>query len=218
MRKMTGEEFDPYVRFFDGMAQTNWLGAVHNELKKLSGSWEEKKVLDIGCGTGRLLLRGVDEATLVEGIDLSENMIAKAKAIYEEKAVTNAHFRVGDAYDLPYEDEEFDIALSTCVFFLLPEPERGLKEMVRVVKAGGTLVMLNPSERMSQETAANYCQRYQLEGFEEKTLMQWSNISTKRHRYNQEQLTQLLKSYGASFVSHQEVVDGLALITVAKRS
>lgn len=217
MRKFTGEDFDQLVRFFDGMAQTKWLSSVHDQLKLLSGSWEGKRVLDIGCGTGRLLLRGAHEAKYVEGIDLSEKMIEAAKCIYKEKGVQNARFRVGDACDLPYRNEEFDIAVSTCVFFLLPEPELGLKEMVRVVKKGGQLVMLNPSETMSQETAAAYCQKYNLQDFEEKTLMQWSNISTKRHRYTEAELTKLLKEYGAKEIKHQAVVDGLAIITTAIR-
>lgn len=216
MHKMTGEEFDHLVRFFDGMAQTKWLSSVHNELKQFSGSWVEKTVLDIGCGTGRLLLRGVNEAKQVEGIDLSEKMIEAAKAIYEEHGVHNAHFRVGDACDLPYEDQQFDVAVSTCVFFLLPEPELGLIEMVRVVKRGGQIVMLNPSEKMNDEQAKQYCKRFQLRDFEEKTLMQWAKISTKRHRYNQEELTQLLNRYGAKNIKHKEVVDGLALITSAQ--
>lgn len=215
MEKFSGEDFDHLVRFFDGMAQTNWLGMVHDQLKEATGNWDGKKVLDVGCGTGRLLLRGVQEANVVHGVDLSENMIAAAKQIYEEKQICNSEFKVGDAYSLPYHDQEFDIVVSTCVFFLLPEPVKGLKEMVRVSKPGGMIVMLNPAEGMCQDAAAEYVMKHGLKDFEEKTIMQWSNISTQRHRYNQRELTALLKEHGANEIVHKEVVDGLALITIA---
>lgn len=79
MRKMQGEEFDSLVSFFDDMARTKWLGAVHDELKQASGSWEGKSVLDVGCGTGRLLLRGVEEASMLTGVDLSSEMVKASK-------------------------------------------------------------------------------------------------------------------------------------------
>lgn len=216
MRKMSGEEFDDLVRFFDGMALTKWLGSVHDQLKQASDSWGNLRVLDVGCGTGRLLLRGVEEAQEVVGIDLSEGMIAKAKEIYDEKGFAHkGKFCVGDAYELPFQDDEFDMALSTCVLFLLPDPEKGMKEMVRVVKKGGKVAMLNPAERMSQEAASEYCIKHRITDFEQKTLLQWSNISTRRHRYNQGELTQFLQRHGATKVKHTEVLEGLALITIA---
>ena len=213
---MSGEEFDELVRFFDGMALTKWLGAVHDKLKEASDSWQNLRVLDIGCGTGRLLLRGVKEATEVVGVDLSEGMIAKANEIYREEGFAHKGvFCVGDAYDLPFQDSEFDLALSTCVLFLLPDPEKGMTEMVRVVKKGGKIAMLNPAERMSQEAAAEYCDKHGIRDFEQKTLLQWSNISTRRHRYNQAELTEFLQQHGATKVEHTEVLEGLALITIA---
>jgi ubiquinone/menaquinone biosynthesis C-methylase UbiE len=213
---MTGEEFDSLVRFFDGMALTNWLGSVHDTLKNEIGSWENKNVLDVGCGTGRLLLRGAEEAKHLVGVDLSEKMIEAAKQIYAETNKINCNFVVADAYDLPFPNKEFDIVVSTCVFFLLPEPEKGLSEMLRVAKDGGVIAMLNPAENMCKDAAADYCTKYNLKEFEEKTLMQWSNVSTSRHRYSKDELTQLLKGHGAKEVVHKEVVDGLALITIAK--
>ncbi|MEB1810026.1 MAG: class I SAM-dependent methyltransferase [Bacillaceae bacterium] len=217
MRKMNGEEFDPLVPFFDGMACTKWLGAVHDQLKQVTGSWSGKRVLDVGCGTGRLLFRGVDEADHVVGIDLSEGMIQAANELYEENGKKDkATFQVGDAYSLPFGDHEFDLAISTCVLFLLPEPAKGMKEMIRVVKEGGIIAMLNPSEHMSQQTAAEYCERHKITQFEETTLLKWSNISTLRHRYNSEELSMFLMGCGAKEVEHFPVVDGLALITICK--
>ncbi|TES50254.1 class I SAM-dependent methyltransferase [Halalkalibacterium halodurans] len=216
MRKMTGEEFDPLVSFFDGMAQASWLRPVHDRLKKGTGSWANRAVLDVGCGTGRLLARGVHEAAHLAGVDLSKQMVlATEERLHEHKQCGRLTVVQGDAYDLPFADESFDVCLSTCVMFLLPEPERGMKEMIRVLNGAGVIGMLNPTNKMNHAAAKAYCKKSGITGFEEKTLLQWSNVSTRRHRYTAEQLTHFFKKHGAWVVTHELVLDGLAVVTVA---
>ncbi|MGA9290713.1 MAG: methyltransferase domain-containing protein [Anaerobacillus sp.] len=216
MRKMHGEEFDSLVSFFDDMARTKWLGGVHDELKQASGSWKEKSVLDVGCGTGRLLLRGVEEASMLSGVDLSPEMIKASKQNFFFLNRSNkSHFSEGDACALSYEDHTFDLSLSTCVMFLLPQPEAGMKEMIRVTKANGRIVMLNPSIKMDQTAAFQYAKQHGMSGFEQTSLLKWSNVSTKRHRYSPDELSEKLKTLGAKETKHVEVLDGLAIITVA---
>ncbi|GAE24187.1 S-adenosylmethionine-dependent methyltransferase [Halalkalibacter wakoensis JCM 9140] len=210
MRKMSGDDFDELVDFFDQMAQTRWLGAIHERLKTESGSWQEKTVLDIGCGTGRLLERGLKEAHELIGIDLSHEMVEKSRLLLERSGV-NSKIMIGDAYNLPLKDQQVDVALSTCVMFLL----KGLTEMIRVVKPSGTITMLNPSPKMAPDTAADYATIYRMSGFERESLLAWSNVSTKRHRYSNEQLDHLLTELGASDIYHTSVLDGLATITTA---
>ncbi|WP_257350154.1 class I SAM-dependent methyltransferase [Pseudalkalibacillus decolorationis] len=216
MRKMNGEEFDQLVTFFDGMARTSWLRSIHDRLKELSGSWNNLKVLDVGCGTGRLLLRGVDEAEHLYGVDLSSEMIkASQQNFFLHDRSEKTTFVTGDAYELPFEDDAFHLSLSTCVMFLLPEPKNGLTEMVRVTKSNGRIVMLNPTKKMNQQNAFNYCKQHDIQGFEQTTMLKWSNVSTRRHRYANEELTSLLTQLGCIDVKHEQVLDGLAVITVA---
>lgn len=218
MRKMNGEEFDELVSFFDSMARTTWLGGIHDTLKEKTGSWRDKNVLDVGCGTGRLLLRGADEADKLTGIDLSSEMIkASTQNFFFHNRSKKGEFLIGDACDLPFGDESFDVALSTCVLFLLPEPEVGIKEMIRVLKPGGTLAMLNPSEKMNQMEAFQYCKQHNISGFEQTAMLKWANVSTRRHRYISDSLTSLLITNGLEEVTHHEVLDGLAIITIAKK-
>lgn len=217
MRKMQGEEFDALVSFFDEMARTKWLGGVHDELKSASGSWENKSILDVGCGTGRLLLRGVEKASMLTGVDLSTQMIKASKQNFFFLNRTNkSQFFVDDATSLSFDENSFDISLSTCVMFLLPQPEEGMKEMLRVTKEGGKVVMLNPSLRMDQSAAFAYAKHHGLSGFEQTSLLKWSNVSTRRHRYTSEQLSEKLEILGAKEVNHVEVLDGLAIITIAQ--
>ncbi len=216
MRKMEGEDFDQLVSFFDGMARTSWLSSIHDKLKIQSGSWEGAHVLDVGCGTGRLLLRGIEEAEHVTGVDLSSEMIKASKQnFFLHNRAEKSTFLIGDAYDLPFEDDTFQVSLSTCVMFLLPEPEKGLKELIRVTSPEGTITMLNPSKKMNQLNAFDYSKKNGITGFEQTTLLKWSNVSTRRHRYTSLELTELLTRLGAKKVSHQEVLDGLAVITTA---
>ncbi|MDN4073502.1 class I SAM-dependent methyltransferase [Fictibacillus terranigra] len=218
MRKMNGEEFDELVAFFDGMARTSWLGEVHDQLKEKTGSWKDKKVLDVGCGTGRLLLRGADEATQLTGVDLSSEMIkASAQNFFFHNRSEKGEFVVGDACDLPFTDDRFDVALSTCVMFLLPEPDKGIQEMIRVLGNGGVLGMLNPSSKMSQMEAFRFCKDHDISGFEQTAMLKWANVSTRRHRYTSDELTTLLQGLSMKEVTHYEVLDGLAIITTAKK-
>ncbi len=219
MRKMPGHEFDELVAFFDQMAQTEWLSEIHWQLIDRSGDWAERDVIDIGCGTGRLLLKNGAAAGSITGIDLSENMIQAANLNAERAGMAGkSHFSVGDAYRLPFTTAMFDVALSTCVMFLLPEPEKGIEEMLRVLKPGGRIAMLNPSEKMSPEAIQSVINDRKLTGFEKETLEKWSNVSTKRHRYSQEQLDDMFAYLGATSISHTPVLAGHAYISIADKS
>ncbi|HET7579634.1 MAG TPA: methyltransferase domain-containing protein [Bacillales bacterium] len=210
---MSEADFKDLVSFFDAMAQTRWLSGVHDQLKDWTGSWSGKSVLDVGCGPGRILMRGVGEAEKLTGVDLSPEMIEMAK----QNLGDNAALLTGDAYDLPFDDNTFDICLSTCVMFLLPEPEKGIAEMVRVTNAGGTIAMLNPAVKMDEAHAEEYCDQHGISGFEKETLLKWSHVSTLRHRYTSEQLSSILKNHGLQNLEHHEVLDGLALVTVGHK-
>jgi ubiquinone/menaquinone biosynthesis C-methylase UbiE len=214
---MNGEEFDELVSFFDGMARTSWLKELHHTLKETTGSWSGKNVLDVGCGTGRLLLHGAEEADKLVGVDLSSEMVkASIQQFFYHELSGKSEFLIADAEELPFENDSFDLALSTCVMFLLPEPEKGIKEMHRVLKKNGHIAMLNPSEKMSQETAAQYAKDKGISGFERIALLKWSNVSTRRHRYSKDEMTEMLQSLNFSEVTHKEMLGGLALITMAK--
>ncbi|MGD6962915.1 class I SAM-dependent methyltransferase [Fictibacillus phosphorivorans] len=216
---MNGEEFDELVSFFDSMARTTWLKNVHDQLKEVTGSWSEKDVLDVGCGTGRLLLRGAEEANRLVGVDLSSEMVkASIQQFFYHELSGKSEFIVADAENLPFSDHSFDLALSTCVMFLLPDPAKGISEVHRVLKDDGQIVMLNPSGKMSQENAASFAKENDISGFERTALLKWSNVSTRRHRYSTDKMTELLHNLHFTDVQHQEVLDGLAIISKAKKA
>lgn len=218
MRRMEGAEFDQLVDFFDQMATTNWLSQLHSHLKQQSGSWQGKAVADIGCGTGRLLLRGSTEASELTGVDLSAGMVTRANALFQEKGIAHKAKAVqGDAASLPLASGAFDIAFSTCVLFLLPDLHQGVKEMARILKPGGIAILLNPAPAMAVETARAYAQRQQFLKEETDYLLKWATVSERRHRKSTAELSDILKNWGFADVSHELVLEGLALISKAEK-
>ena len=71
----------------------------------------QKRVLDLGCGDGRLALGIASLASSVEGLDPDPDSIASAKAAAREQRARNVRFAVGAAQKLPYRDGRFDVVI-----------------------------------------------------------------------------------------------------------
>lgn len=117
---------------------------IPDDMKPLVRKWcgvrDGMKILDVGCGTGyfaRLLGEGA-ETVAVTGIDLEEPFIeyAKNKAA---RAGLDMEFRVGNALELPFEDNSFDLVTSHTFLTSVPDPEKAMSEMMRVCRNGGTV-------------------------------------------------------------------------------
>ncbi|HYT04059.1 MAG TPA: methyltransferase domain-containing protein [Gemmatimonadales bacterium] len=98
-----------------------------------------EQVLDVGCGTGALLaaLAAAAPGVRLVGIDASPEMLAVARG----KLAPAVDLRVAWAEDVPYGDATFDAVVSCSVLHYLREPMAALREMARVVKPGGRLVI-----------------------------------------------------------------------------
>ena len=99
-------------------------------------------VLDMGCGAGTDLLltaTHVGPAGRAIGVDMTESMVARAKAGAKAAGFDNVDVRLGDATALPAAAGSIDILISNGVFNLVPDKERALAEMFHVVAPGGRL-------------------------------------------------------------------------------
>lgn len=108
----------------------------------LLGEIDAQMVLDVACGRGGftdILHHSLKSYGKMIGIDLREDALAKANEYFGEAAV---QFEVMDAEKIEYPDETFDLV--SCAFSLhhLPDPEAALVEMRRVLKPGGTLLVV----------------------------------------------------------------------------
>lgn len=104
----------------------------------------EDKVLDLGCGDGTTAIPAAKYAAQVVGVDIAENLVAAGKRRAEEQGRTNLTFQQGDASDLSdLVDQSFDLVLSFFGAMFAPRPFEVAKEMVRVTRPGGRIVMGN---------------------------------------------------------------------------
>jgi SAM-dependent methyltransferase len=133
---------EPKIRFDDGGAYEQMMGIWSRFAGAIFLDWlappKGLRWIDVGCGNGaftELLVERCAPAE-VQGIDPSEGQIAFARA---RPAARLAQFRLGDAMALPFPAARFDAATMALVLFFVPEPVRGLAEMVRVVRPGGII-------------------------------------------------------------------------------
>ena len=101
------------------------------------------RVLDVATGPGFLAMLFAPRTAEVIGIDLTPAMLARAEANRAARGLGNISYKEGDAEALPFPDGAFDIATCGSAFHHFPHPERVLREMVRVSKAGGSIALID---------------------------------------------------------------------------
>lgn len=128
--------FDTIARTYDRLNRLMTLG-LDRRWRKRALRGIQGNVLDVACGTGDMVVELLKHGCTVTGIDLSDEMLAIAR----QKA-TSAIFQLGNAEALPFPDASFDAV--TCAFGVrnFVHLEQGLNEMLRVLKPGGQLVVL----------------------------------------------------------------------------
>ena len=102
------------------------------------------KVLDLGCGDGTTALPGAKLGADVVGVDIAQNLVEAGKRRAEKEGLSNLRFQEGDATNLErLPDMAFDLVVSIFGAMFAPKPFEVAKEMVRVTRPGGRIVMGN---------------------------------------------------------------------------
>jgi len=96
-----------------------------------------KTVLELATGTGLIAKHIVNAAALVEATDASAEMIAEAK---RDNHSAKLHFSAQDMFHLPYANQSFDVVIVSNALHIVPQPEKALQEIKRVLKDDGTLI------------------------------------------------------------------------------
>ncbi len=121
------------------------LGRITDELQQrllldLIGEVRAAQVLDIGCGDGALAIELAGRGASVSGIDKDGGALEAARVRADRAGVT-LRLREGGAAALPFEDATFDRVIAVTVLCFVPDPDRAIGEMARVLKPGGRLVV-----------------------------------------------------------------------------
>ena len=96
-----------------------------------------KTVLELATGTGLIAKNIVNAAAHIEATDASAEMIAEAK---RDNRSAKLHFSVQDMFCLPYADKSFDVVIVSNALHIVPQPEKALAEIRRVLKDDGVLI------------------------------------------------------------------------------
>jgi len=150
----------------------------------------DENVLDVGSGAGwlvRLLAERVPEGRVI-GMDISDEMVRRARRNYV--AVENAMFVVGSADEIPWDANFFTHAISVESAYYWPDPARGLREIHRVLREGGTAWI-----------AINFY-------FENKHSHQWAkHFAIPAHLFSASEWESLFQDAGFTNIEHRQIPD-----------
>ena len=152
----------------------------------------ESIVLEIGTGTGIFALGIAKSAKYVEAVDFSPHMIAKARRKCQQQGVANVRFSLQDVCALRYNAQLFDAAIVCNTLHIMPQPEKALEEIKRVLKPGGLCIAPTYLHAQNAKTAV-VSRIMTLTGFR------------AYHRWTQQSYCRFLESNGFE-IAHAELL------------
>lgn len=152
-------------RNFSELDAKEWMRAVedptararHSDIYPLLNKWVNDnnpiRILDIGCGQG-VCSAAIDlENRNYIGVDPSPVLVQRAKELYSS---VNRDFRVGNAYQIPFEENNFDAVFSVALFHLLENLNSAMDECSRVLRPKGSLLIIMPDPDLYSAWTAGY--------------------------------------------------------------
>jgi ubiquinone/menaquinone biosynthesis C-methylase UbiE len=147
------ETFDTWAEKTDDKVAARFLTAL--------GQAGQGDLLDVACGPGVVTAAIASHATSVVAFDATAQMLEKAKARCAKAKLRNVDFKRGDAENLPFDDSQFDGVVTRLAVHHFADPQRALNETFRVLRRGGTAVIVDvvSSEDTGESNLQNAIER-----------------------------------------------------------
>jgi len=155
------EIVDQFTRQAEGFAQAQSTRdeALLQRIVSAAQPRPEDTVLDVACGPGILACAFARVTRHATGIDLTPAMLDQARKTQAEQGLANLTWDAGDVTGLPYPDRHFDIVSCRFAFHHLPDPLAALREMVRVCRGSGRIVVADSAPETAKADAFNRVER-----------------------------------------------------------
>src|SRR5262249_27794305 len=158
--KRVTEEFARQADTFDRWAEKS-DDQVVARFQTALGDAGRGHLLDVACGPGVVTAAIAPTAASVVGLDATDAMLEKARARCAREKLANVVFKRGDAEQLPFDEAQFDGAVTRLAVHHFANPQRALTEMFRVLRPGGTVVIVDvvSSEDVEESNLQNAIER-----------------------------------------------------------
>jgi ArsR family transcriptional regulator len=153
LRKENFETHGDTRQLIPGRSWAAWARALGHLLPPLD-------VADIGCGEGYLTLEAARWARSVIGIDHSDAVLERAKELAGRRQVQNVQWKLGDLTRLPLRDNSVDVAMLSQALHHASDPERAIAEAVRILRPGGSVLILDLREHEQQWVRTRFGDRH----------------------------------------------------------
>jgi len=177
--------------FFELQTQTAW-GGVLARFRDWIDPQDGWLTLDVGCGPGLLPALLTQRGCRACGVDLDPEMFRPAPL--------HPQVACADALRLPFPTGAFDCITASNLLFLLPQPAVALREMACLLRPGGQIATINPSERLTIAAAAELAEARGLQGAAHATLLGWAARAEAHFHWDEAETARLFEETGLAFV------------------
>lgn len=179
-KQKTKANFDSTAANYNESSDGKFASSVYDEIIKRVIKEQPRTLLDLGCGNGNILQVLLDKTSIkLSGLDLSDKMIDVA----QKRLGNNVELKVGDSEQLPWPENSFDMVICSMSFHHYTQPEKVLKEISRVLKKDGIIILGDPT------IPINFIRKL------ENAMLKWSD-GGDYHLYNKEEITSLFSQAG----------------------
>jgi ubiquinone/menaquinone biosynthesis C-methylase UbiE len=191
----------------DQLHQTQTWRSLFQQFVAFAAPTGSDLVLELGVETGRLSLLLAAKAREVQGLARSPDWIAAADKTYKVARVENISIETGSFDELPFGDGSFDLVSSCNTLYSVSDPETTMRELGRVTRNGGRIVVVNPSPEMTPKAIEQYIKKNLPARLVADGLQSLAESAARHRRFTEDDLADLFALTG---IEEIEIESGLS--------